>query len=106
NHVDDSLLRRVDIKWPDTKLLAVDLKRRNLPGRGHIGDRSTTRLGRNVVVDGGNGTRWLTDFPSRHAQAVKRLRRSHLMNQVQIDINNGRPTARLGDKVSVPDLLK
>ena len=93
NHMHNPLIRRIHIEQPDAKFLAIRLQSPDLLGRNQIRNRSATRLSRNIVIDGSHRPRRLTNFPPRGAQPIKSLRRSHLMHQMQIDIQNRRPTA-------------
>ena len=69
----DALLRGIHIEQPDTEFLAVGLQRGNLLRRNQIGDGSSARLGRNVVIHSGNGAQRLPHTPSRSPQSIKRL---------------------------------
>ncbi len=100
------LLRRIHIEQPHAKLFAVSLQRRNLFSRNQIGNRSSARLGRNIVIHRSYRPRRLPHLSSGNSQAVESLWRSHLMHQMQIDINNGRPPTRLRHQVRVPNLLE
>ena len=46
------------------------------------------------------------NLPPRGAQPLKSLRRSHLMHQVQIDVQNRRPPRRLRHQVGIPNFLE
>src|ERR1700678_2201779 len=102
----DSLLRRIHVKQPHPEFFTVGLERRNLLGGNEIGNWSAARLGRNIVVNRGHGPRRLAHFSPRDSQAIEGLRRSHLMHQVQIDINDRRPAVRLRYQMRIPDLLE
>ena len=106
NHVDDSLIRRIHIKQAHAKLFAVGLQGRNLPGGNQVGNGGAARLGRNVVIHGGHGPQGLAYFSSGDSQAIKSLRRRHLMHQMKVDIENWRAVAGLRDQVRIPNLPK
>src|SRR5208283_4147773 len=106
DHVHDALIRRIHVEEPDGEFPAVVLQRGNLLSRDGIGNRSSPRLRRNVVVHGSYRPRRLPHFSSRRPQTVEGLRRSHLMNQMQIDIKDWRPASGLSHQMSLPDLLE
>src|SRR5262249_51380513 len=84
NHVHDALFGRIDVEQRDAEVLAVLLERGNLAGSDGIEDRRAARLGRNVVVNGGDGSLRLPDTTSGGTQSVKRLGRRDLVHQVQV----------------------
>src|SRR5437868_7238990 len=102
----DALLRRIDVEKTDPEFFAILLQSFNLPSGNRICDRRAPRLGRNIVVDRSHGAPWLPDTAARGSQSVEGLRRSHLVNQVKVDVENGRPTGRFDYKVRVPNLFK
>src|SRR5215472_2166151 len=79
-YMHDPLLRGVHIKKPDSEVLAIGLQRRDLLRRDQIRNRSPTRLGGNVVVNGRYGARRLPYSSACSAQPIECLRRGHLMN--------------------------
>ena len=62
------------------------LQRLDLAGGNRVGDGRAARLGRDIVVDCGDRAIWLADLAAGHAQAVESLRRSDLMDEVQVDV--------------------
>jgi len=106
DHVHNPLLRRIHIKKPDSKFPAILLQGFNLSRGNSVGDRGTARLGWNVVVYRSYGSQPLPDSPPGRSQAIESLRRGNLMDEVQVNVKNGRPTARFGYQVGVPDLFE
>ena len=104
--VDNSLLRRIHVEQANAKLFAVALERGDLLSGNQVGDRRAAGLGGNVVIDSGHCARRLAHLASRRAQAIKRLGRSHFVNEVQVDVEDRRPSSRSRDQMSVPDLLE
>jgi len=58
------------------------------------------------MVHGGYGTFRLANPTSGGAQSIEGLRGGDLVDQVQVDIQNRRPTGRFGHCVCVPNFLK
>src|SRR5580704_13848395 len=106
DHVYDSLLRRVHIEKPYAKFLAVDLQGCNLLCRNKIRNRRAARLGGNIVVNGGHSPQGLPQFSPRNSQTIKSLRRRDFMDQMKIDVNNGRSSAGFRHQMGVPYLLE
>ena len=106
NHMHDPLIGRIHIKQPNTKLLAIRLQRGNLLRRNQVGDRSSPRLGRNIVIDSRHGASRLPHLPSCRSQSIKRLRRSHLMHQMQIDVDNRRSARRRRNQMCIPNFFE
>ncbi len=86
DYVDNALLGRIHVKKPDAEGAAVLLQRFNLLFSDGIENRRTTRLCRNVVVNCGEGAQRLTNFASGHTKPFKRLWRRHLVDEVQIHV--------------------
>src|SRR5271156_810130 len=106
DHMHDSLIRRIHVKQPHPEFFTVGLERRNLLGGNEIGNRSSARLGRNIVVDRGHRPRRLAYVSSRYPQSIEGLGRSHFMHQMQIDIDDRRPAFRLRYQMRIPDLFE
>ena len=104
--VHDALLGRVHVEQRNAEFLAIFLQGLNLLRRNRIGDGSAARLGRNVVVDGGDGAVGLANPASGRAQAVERLRRGHFVHQVQVDIKQRQAASGAADHVLIPDFLE
>jgi hypothetical protein len=106
DHVHNPLLRRIHIKEPDTKFPAILLQGFNLSRGNGVGDRGTARLGWNVVVYRGYGSQRLPDPAPGRSQAIESLGRGNLMDEVQVNVKNRRPTAGFGYQVGGPDLFE
>src|SRR6202166_338595 len=106
DYMDNPLIRRVHVEQPHTKFFAVGLQCGNLFSGNKIGDGSSARLRRNIVVDCGHGACRLPDFSTGSPQPIERLRRGHLMHQMQIDVDNRRPAAGLRHQVRIPNLFE
>jgi hypothetical protein len=74
DHMDDALVRRIHVEEADTEFFAVLLECGDLFGGNEIGNRSAAGLGRNVVVDGGDGSQRLAYSSPGNSQAVECLR--------------------------------
>jgi len=86
DHVHNPLVGRVHIEQQNAEFFAVLLQRCNLPCGDWIRNRRTSRLGGNVVIYRGHGSLWLAHSPARRSQPVKSLRRSNLMDKMQVDV--------------------
>jgi hypothetical protein len=58
------------------------------------------------VIYGGDGSLCLANSAACGSQSVERLRRSHFVDKVQIDVKKRRPAGRHRDYVLVPNLLE
>ncbi len=106
NHVHDPLFGGIYVEQTDAEFLAVALQRCYLTGGNRIGDGCSSRLSGNVMVNGCYGSLRAPYFPSGGAQAVKRLRGGDFMDQVEVDVENWRPTGRFAHQVGVPYFFK
>ena len=106
DHVHNALLRRIHIEQGHAEFFAVLLQRLNLARRDGIGNRRTAWFGGNVVIHGRDCALGLPHFAARRAKAVERLRRGHLVHQMQIDIQQRRLPGRNAHYVLIPDLLE
>jgi hypothetical protein len=101
--VDDTLLAAADVEEFDAELLAVLAQRRDLPGCDLIDDVEAFRQrSRDVVIDGGNAAVWAANFAAGESQSFEGLRRGHFVQQLEIDIEQGRFALGLGDDVLLP----
>ncbi len=62
--------------------------------------------GGHVVVHGGDVAIRPAQLAASQAQAIEGLRRCDLVDEVEVDVEDGRFAFRLGDDVLLPDLLK
>ena len=103
--VDDALARRAEAVERDAELRAVARQLVDL-GRGHrVGDRQGARVGRRRVVGGRDGPLRVADRQAAGAEARERLRRGDLVDEMEVDREDGRRARLLDDDVVVPDLL-
>ena len=71
-----------------------------------VHNRAGQLPGRRVVVHGGHGQVRAAHLAAGHPEPVKSLRRSNLVHQVQVNVNQGRLPRLLVNHMSVPNLLK
>ena len=89
----------------DAECFGVRPKGVDLLGRDLVGDRLVDALGGDVVVLGGDGEVRTAYRPPVLAEAIKGLRRGHLMDEVEVNIEKvGLPVFAVDD-VFVPHLL-
>ena len=77
-----------------------------MAGGDWIGDRSAARLGRNVVVNGGDRPIGLANPPPGHAQGLKSLRRGDLVDQMQVYVKKRQATGGRTHDMLMPDFFK
>jgi hypothetical protein len=103
--VDDPLVGRADAVKRDPELGAISRQLVDL-GRGHdVEDRQVPWMGRNRVVGRRDGPLRVAYPKAARAKPRKRLRRRHLVDEVEVDGEDGRRAFILRDDVVVPDLL-
>jgi len=103
--VHDALPRVVQVVQPDAELAAIRPQRLDLlPGDG-IFDRQRAVGGGDVVVEGSNGPLWSADLSAGGAKPLEGLRAGHLVDQLQVDVEE-RPSCFGIHDVIVPDLLE
>ena len=102
--VHDALLDVAERVQPDPELGAVAPQRLDLRARDRVGDGQQV-VGRRVVVLGGQREIGPAHRPPGQAQAVERLRAGHLMDEVQVDIEQIRLAVGLAHDVCVPHLF-
>ena len=64
------------------------------------------RRGRHIVVGHGDGGARLTNLPARGAQTLERLRAGDFVNEVPVDVEDGRAVRQGLDDVGVPDFVE
>ena len=105
DHVDDSLAAAAGRVQRDAELLAVPrAARRAAPCAS--GSVIGAVHGRHVVIHRRDGEIGAPHAPPVEPQPVERLRRGHLVDQVQVDVEQRRLAGLLADDVRVPDLLE
>ena len=58
------------------------------------------------MVDGGNGAVWPAQLAAGHAQAVEGLGAGDLVNEVEVDVEDGGLVSGRDDEMLLPDLFK
>ena len=101
--VDDALVGVTHRIEADAELLAVAAQRLDLDLRHGVGDRARRR--RDVVVLGGEGEIGAAHRATGESQAVERLWARHLVQEVEVDVEEVRLPLGPSHDVCVPDLL-
>ena len=89
----------------DPELGAVGLELLHLRGRHRVDDREAARGGGRRVIGGGDRALGAADAEPAGTQARERLRARDLVDEVEVDREDGGRALVLGDDVVVPDLL-
>ena len=105
DHVHDALLAAVHAQAADAELAAVGFELIELFQRDLIEDGQRAVRGGNAVVGGGDGEIGTPHLEAALAQALEGLGRRHLMDQVQVDEEQGRSAGALVDYVRVPEFF-
>ena len=79
----------------------LDLRR-----RGGVGDRQTAIGSWHVVIDSAESKIRTSHFSTCLAQAIKRLRRRYLVNEMKIDVKECRLTTRFTNDVRVATVFR
>ncbi len=103
--VHDPLMGVAHGKQPNPELGAVGREHFDLAGRDGILDGPVQGGGRHIVVHGGDGQVRPAHPAAGQPQSVEGLRRGHLVDQVQIDVQQVGFVGGLADHVPVPHLL-
>ena len=106
DHVHNALIGRIHIEQRHAEIFAVLLQSLNLPRRNGIGDGRAARLGRNIVIHGRDRAMGLTHLAASYAQSLECLRRSDLVHQMQIDVEQRQLSGGNTDDVLVPDFVQ
>ena len=104
--VDDALAGIAHRVQRDAELGGVLAQHVDLAGRDRIGDRLVDVGRRHVVVLGGDGELGTPHAATGEPQAVERLRAGHLVDEVQVDVEQVGFAGRRAHDVAVPDLLR
>ena len=99
--VDDALAPAAGRVERDPELLAVRAQRLELCARERIGDRPGERG--DVVVHRRDREIRAAHRASREAQPLECLRRGDLVDQMEVDVEEGRLARRLVDDMALPD---
>ena len=103
--VHDALLDVAERMQPDAELLGVPAQRLDLGARDRVGDGLVEVERRDVVVLGGQGQVRTAYGPAGQPEALERLRRGDLVDQVEVDEQEVWLPRRAPDDVLVPDFL-
>ena len=106
--VNDAVARIAHLEDFDPGARHIALQRLELQPRlgiGDMGEAEGLTLGRHIVVGDRQGAIRPTHPTMRRAQAGEGLRRRHLMDEVQVDIEDGLAVGVFGNDVGVPDLF-
>jgi hypothetical protein len=96
----------VNIEELNTKLFAVATQCLDLFSGSCVSDWKTAIGGRDVVIDSAESKIRASYLSACLAQTIKRLRRRHLMNEVQIDVEERGLTTRFTNNVRLPEFLE
>jgi hypothetical protein len=88
------------------EFLAIAPQRLNLTRRNRVGNGCTAWGGWDIVINGGKGAQGLTDSSARDAEAVKSLRRSDFVDQVQVNVQEWGLASGLADYMVIPYFFK
>ena len=106
DHVDDALARVAHRVEADAELGAVLRQDVHLLRRDRIGDRLVDVGGGDVVVHRGHGEVGAAHGAPGEAEAVERLRRRDLVDEVEVDVEEVGLAVGAVDDVALPDLLR
>ena len=106
DHVDDALIVVAGRPEMDAGVAAVALQRSHHFLGHDVEERTLLRAGRHDVIGGGERAIGKRHLPAVLSQHVERLRRRHLMDEVEPDEQLRLPARQHADRVCVPDLLK
>ena len=105
--MDDALIARVDIVKLDAELSAVFAQRGNLRGGDGIEDvEAALKGGGHVVINGGHSAIGAAHFAAGETEALEGLRRRDLVDELQVDVEDGWLALRLDDHVLLPDFFE
>jgi hypothetical protein len=106
DHVHDSLLRRPEVEQLQPEVPRVHRERLELPCGNRIGDRRRAVSGGDVVIHRRYRQRRSAHPAPRLPQPLERLWRRHLVDQMQVHVQERRALRELMDDVRVPDLVE
>jgi hypothetical protein len=106
DHVHDAVLEVAEAVQRDAELRAVGGEHVELRRGLRVDDLQLLRVGRRAVVHGGERVLGAARLEAALAQARERLRRGHLVDEVQVDVEDGGAALFFGDHVLFPDLLE
>jgi hypothetical protein len=86
DHVDNPLLRGIQIKELDSELRCILAQSIELPGSELIDHRQPSVSRGDIVIDGGYSQIRSSHVPPRQSQSLERLRRGDLVDQMEVHI--------------------
>jgi hypothetical protein len=104
--MDDAAMGAGHAVQRDAELGGIGLHLPDLRSRQRVGDRHAERRRRDRVIHRRDGTLRTTDLQTALAEAGKGLRRSDLVHQVEVDIQDGRRIGSFGNDMRLPDFFK
>ena len=106
--VDDALVGVLDVEELDAEVAAVAAEGLDLFRGDLVGDVEAVidAGGRHVVVDRGDGAIGPTDLAIGEAEALEGLRAGDLVDEVEVDVEDGGLIGGFGDEVLLPDFFK
>ena len=105
DHVDDPLIRVVDVVKADPKFGAVGAERLDLFTRNLVGDRLVAVGRRHVVVDHRRRFPGTADAAAGKPHPFEGLGARHLVAELLVDIEEQIPAALFADDVPRPNLI-
>ncbi len=108
DHVDDALVAVLHVEELDAEVGAVFAEGVDLFGGDLVDDVEAVcgAGGGDVVVDGGDVAVGTAELAAGHAEAVECLRGGDLMDEVEVDVEDGGLAGGLGYEVVVPDFFE
>ena len=96
----------MDIVELNTEVFAVSTQSFNLIRGDRIDNRQAAICGWNVVIDGAESEIWASHLAARLTQSIKRLRRRHLVDEMEIDVKKRGLAGRFTNNVRGPKLVE
>ena len=107
NHVHDALLARVHVVELDAKVGAIVAQRSDLRGGDLVENvQAAFNRGRHIVVHRSDRAIRAAHLAAGQPQAFKCLRRSHFMQQLQVDVEQRGLAFGLNHHMLLPDFFK
>ena len=106
DHVQNALALILHVEELQGELGAVAFQRLDLPARHRICDACFTRLGRHVVVGGGEHRAGAPGLQLIQAQAVESLRAGHLVDEVKVDVQQRLAVVGIEHGMACPEFFE
>jgi hypothetical protein len=104
--MNDSLLGGFDIEELNIEFATILPQRLDLRGRNWISYGQRAISCRNIMIGSGKGSVWSTNVAISCAQSGKGLGRSDFMYQVQVNVEQRRPSQLFMDHVHIPEFFE